>query len=83
MSRDELKLLWQLFLRLRALEPATADNTKWANEWAAAFHELDYPSQPGAPAASANHDEATVIVAESDDDDDDSPPVRRAPKRKR
>jgi len=40
MTKGE-KLIWELFLFVRELMPATADNTRRLAEWAAHFHEME------------------------------------------
>jgi hypothetical protein len=73
MTKGE-RLIWDLFMKLREVVPATPENTKWAGEWSALFHEMEHP----APAVEPEHQ-----AQPSADDDDDVPHVRAAPKRKR
>ena len=85
MTKGE-RLIWDLFMKLREVLPATPDNSKWATEWAVMFHEMEHPVQSiepehqigaGATASSTDHD------ADDDDGDDDMPHVRAATKRKK
>ena len=87
MTKGE-RLIWDLFMKVREVLPATADNSQWATEWAVMFHEMERPAGQeavapehqigaGATASSADHD------ADDDGGDDDMPHVRSAPKRKR
>ena len=76
MTKGE-RLIWDLFTKFRELlfkvEP-TADNSKWATEWAAVFHEMGHPTQSVEP-------EHLAQPSANDHADDDVPHVRSAPKR--
>ena len=43
LSKGE-KLIWELFLFVRELVPATEDNTKRLTEWARVFHGMHDPA---------------------------------------
>ena len=57
MTKGE-KLIWELFMKLREVIPATPDNTKWATEWAAMFHEMEHPVEPEHQAQASADDDA-------------------------
>ena len=75
MTKGE-RLIWDLFMKVREVLPATADNSRWATEWASIFHEMEHPA-PAEKAVEPEH------LAQPSADDDDVPHVRSAPKRKR
>jgi hypothetical protein len=75
MTKGE-RLIWDLFMKVREVLPATADNSKWATEWAAIFHQMEHV----VPAAEPEH---LPQPSADDHDDDDAPHIRAAPKRKR
>ena len=80
MTKGE-RLIWDLFMKVREVLPATPDNSKWATDWAVMFHEMEHPAPPAVepehlPQPSADDDD-------DDGGDDDVPHVRSAPKRKR
>ena len=81
MTKGE-RLIWDLFMKLREVLPASADNSKWATEWAAVFHEMEHPD-----VVEAVDRVQAIDTADHDEDeppaDDDVPHVRSAPKRKR
>jgi hypothetical protein len=93
MTRELRRLVWDLFIRLRALEPPSAGNTAWQNEWAKRFHELEAedagPAPMPTPEASREPEELAQPDADAVDDDvhDEGrgAPVRSrsAPKRRR
>jgi hypothetical protein len=68
-------LLWELFLMVRELMPASELATRRQQEWAARFHELEVAADRHEPVDVADHDE--------DEPEDDLPHVRSAPKRKK
>jgi hypothetical protein len=69
-------LVWELFLMVRELMPASEVATRRQQEWAARFHELEVVAERHEPVDVADHDEG-------DGDDDDLPHVRAAGKRKK
>ena len=81
MTKGE-RLIWDLFMKVREVLPATPDNSKWATDWAVMFHEMEHP----APTTEPEHLPQPSADDHDDDDgggDDDVPHVRSAPKRKR
>jgi hypothetical protein len=58
-------LVWELFLMLREVMPATEANTKRQHEWAARFHELEM--------APADIQQANVEPANAVEDDEPEP----------
>ena len=48
LSKGE-KLIWELFLFVRDLVPATEDNTRRLTEWARTFHGMHDPAAEAAP----------------------------------
>jgi hypothetical protein len=83
MTKGE-RLIWELFMKLREVLPATPDLSKWATEWAAVFREMEH-SAPEAKAVEPEHLPQPSADDHDDDDggDDDVPHVRAAPKRKK
>jgi hypothetical protein len=73
-------LVWELFLMVRELMPASETNSRRQQEWAARFHELEVVAERAEPVDTADHDEAVEDVEEPDDD---TPHVRAAPKRRK
>jgi hypothetical protein len=71
-------LVWELFLMVRELMPASEGNTRRQQEWAARFHGLDVADEQHQAVETADHDDD-----DEPDDDDDLPHVRAAPKRKK
>jgi hypothetical protein len=39
LTKPQRQLVWKLFQMVREVLPVTADNARWANEWAARFQE--------------------------------------------
>ena len=78
MTKGE-RLIWDLFMKLREVLPATPDNSKWATEWAVMFHEMEHPT----PEVEPEHLPQPSADDHDDDDggDDDMPHVRAAPRR--
>jgi hypothetical protein len=79
MSREEMKLLHELFMWLRELMPPSIDNARRQSAWAAKFRELDYPD-PNVPYTPV---EASVVHHELDEDNDDDPHEHGVPVRTR
>ena len=86
MTKGE-RLIWELFLMVRELMPATAENTRRHNEWAVMFHEMEHPVDPVQPVQYVEPEHLPQPSADDHDDDDggddDVPHVRAAPRRKR
>jgi hypothetical protein len=70
-------LVWELFLMVRELMPASESATRRQQEWAARFHELEVAADRHEAVDVADHDE------DEDGPDDDLPHVRAAGKRKK
>jgi hypothetical protein len=99
MSSDLRGLLWGMFEMVKELMPATADNTKRQQEWAAKFHEAfaQYNAPPSDDSPGEDHGDESAVDDEdadaADDHSDDEPdehPIAHAarrvtakPKRKR
>jgi hypothetical protein len=86
MTKGE-RLIWDLFMKVREVLPATADNSRWATDWAAVFHQMEHPEPehlPGQGAVEPEHlPQPSADDDDDDSDDDDVPHVRAAPKRRR
>jgi hypothetical protein len=78
MTKGE-RLIWDLFMKVREVLPATAANATWATMWAAVFHEMEHPPPLEAKSPEPEH----LAQPSADNHDDDTPHVRSAPKRKR
>jgi len=69
-------LLWELFLMVREIEPATPAHTKRQQEWAAKFHELEAGDDKHEAVHTADHDE-------DEDEGGDDPHAHGVPARSR
>ena len=66
--KDLKDLVWDLFLKVRELMPASELSTRWQQDWATGFHGLDVAEGRHQAVDTADHD------AEADDDEPDADP---------
>jgi hypothetical protein len=69
-------LVWELFLMVRELMPASEANFRRQQEWAARFHELEAVADRAQAVDTADHND-------DDDDDDEDPHEHGVPVRAR
>jgi len=74
--KDLKDLVWDLFLKVRELMPASELSTRWQQDWAAGFHGLDVAEERHQAVDTADHDDDEEPAEGKEDPHEHGSPVR-------